>query len=55
MDPEAQRIRGYLQSKDHLELASRAYQLSAQHGQINLEIWHLEGLQEIATTTTFRT
>lgn len=41
-------IGGYLQSKDHVELASRAYQLSAQHGQINLEIWHLEGLQEIA-------
>ena len=41
-------IGGYLQSKDHVELASRAYQLSAQHGQINLEIWHLDGLQEIA-------
>lgn len=41
-------IGGYLQSKDHVELASRAYQLSAQHGQISLEIWHLEGLQEIA-------
>jgi tetratricopeptide (TPR) repeat protein len=42
-------IGGYLQSKEHVELASRAYQLSAQHGQVNLEIWHLEGLQEIAT------
>src|SRR6187397_923773 len=41
-------IGGYLQSKDQLELALRAYQLSAQHGQISLEIWHLEGLQEIA-------
>jgi tetratricopeptide (TPR) repeat protein len=41
-------IGGYLQSKDQLELALRAYQLSAEHGQISLEIWHLEGLQEIA-------
>lgn len=41
-------IGGYLQSRDQLELAQRAYQLAAQHGQINPEIWHLEGLQEIA-------
>lgn len=41
-------IGGYLQSKEQPELALRAYQLSAQHGQISLEIWHLEGLQEIA-------
>src|SRR6187397_28355 len=41
-------IGGYLQSKDQLDLALRAYQLSAEHGQISLEIWHLEGLQEIA-------
>jgi tetratricopeptide (TPR) repeat protein len=41
-------IGGYLQSKEQLELASRAYQLAAQHGQLNLEIWHLDGLQEIA-------
>lgn len=42
-------IGGYLQSKGQIELASRAYQIAAGHGQINLEIWHLEGLQEIAT------
>lgn len=42
-------IGGYLQSKEQLELASRAYQLSAEHGQLSLEIWHLEGMQEIAT------
>lgn len=42
-------IGGYLQSKEHLELASRAYLLSAQHGQTNPDIWHLDGLQEIAT------
>lgn len=42
-------IGGYLQSKHQLELASRAYQLAAQHGQLNAEIWHLDGLQEIAT------
>lgn len=41
-------IGGYLQSKEQLELASRAYQLAAQHGQLSLEIWHLDGLQEIA-------
>ncbi len=41
-------IGGYLQSRELHELASRAYQLSAEHGQINLEIWHLEGLREIA-------
>lgn len=43
-------VGGYLQSQGHLEFAARAYQLSARHGQINLEIWHLEGLQEITTS-----
>jgi tetratricopeptide (TPR) repeat protein len=41
-------IGGYLQSKDQVELASRAYQLSAQHGQVTPEVWHLDGLPEIA-------
>jgi tetratricopeptide (TPR) repeat protein len=41
-------IGGYLQSREQLELASRAYQLAAEHGQINLQISHLDGLQEIA-------
>jgi tetratricopeptide (TPR) repeat protein len=41
-------IGGYLQSKEQLDLASRAYQLAAEHGQLNLEIWHLDGLPEIA-------
>jgi tetratricopeptide (TPR) repeat protein len=41
-------IGGYLQARGQWELASRAYQLAAEHGQINLQIWHLEGLTEIA-------
>lgn len=41
-------IGGYLQSREQLELASRAYHLAAHYGQITPEIWHLVGLQEIA-------
>ena len=41
-------IGGYLQSRGQVELASRAYQLAAEHGQLNLQISHLDGLQEIA-------
>jgi tetratricopeptide (TPR) repeat protein len=43
-------IGGYLQSKQMLDLAARAYQLAAEHGQTRLEIWHLDGLQEIAVS-----
>ena len=48
---------GYFQAKDLLEFASRAYQLAATHGQTNHEIWHLDGLSEIALgcyTTTLQ-
>jgi tetratricopeptide (TPR) repeat protein len=41
-------IGGYLQARGQWELASRAYQLAASHGQVDVQLWHLEGLTEIA-------
>jgi tetratricopeptide (TPR) repeat protein len=41
-------IGGYLQARGQVDLASRSYQLAAEHGQIHLPIAHLEGLHDIA-------
>jgi tetratricopeptide (TPR) repeat protein len=41
---------GYLQAMGHYELAGRAYDVAAGHGQIESEIWHLPDIREIAAT-----
>jgi tetratricopeptide (TPR) repeat protein len=41
-------IGGYLQSRELLELASRSYHIAAEHGHTTADVWHLEGLPEIA-------
>lgn len=39
----------YLQADGRVDLASRAFQAAASHGQVNPEIWHLTALSEVAT------
>jgi len=38
----------YLQKQNRIELAARAYQSAAEYGQVELELWHLGDIQEIA-------
>ena len=40
---------GYLQKRQQLELAGRAFDLAIKHGQINVETWHLCEILEIAS------
>jgi tetratricopeptide (TPR) repeat protein len=40
----------YLQQQQRIDLASRAYQTAAQHGQIHHTTWHLVDIADIATT-----
>jgi tetratricopeptide (TPR) repeat protein len=39
----------YMQSQGRLDLAARSYQMAVEHGQINLQVWHLTNLAEHAT------
>ena len=39
---------GYLQAQGHAELAVRSYDVALRHGQIELQIWHLPEIREIA-------
>jgi len=43
-------IGGYLQTKGHLELARRSFETAYKHGQINLETWHIDDIDEIAAS-----
>ncbi|MBA2117904.1 glycosyltransferase [Bremerella alba] len=43
-------IGGYLQSKGHLDLARRSFETAYKHGQINLETWHIDDIDEIAAS-----
>ncbi len=38
----------YLQSQNRLDLATRSFEVAIKHGQINLEVWHLSELAEMA-------
>ena len=40
---------GYLQNKEHLDLACRAYETAFQHGQVHPQVWHLIDIEEVAT------
>jgi tetratricopeptide (TPR) repeat protein len=42
-------IGGYMQNQNRLDLAARAFALAIQHGQLNLETWHLCEITEIAS------
>ncbi|WDI40809.1 tetratricopeptide repeat-containing glycosyltransferase [Bremerella sp. P1] len=43
-------VGGYLQSKGHLDLARRSFETAYKHGQINLETWHIDDIDEIAAS-----
>jgi len=38
----------YLQARDRVDLAARSFDVAVQHGQVDLEIWHLVELAETA-------
>ena len=38
----------YLQARGHLDLAARSFRAAVDHGQVNLEIWHLSEIAEVA-------
>ncbi|MDX1962379.1 MAG: glycosyltransferase [Pirellulales bacterium] len=40
----------YLLARGRADLAARSFQMAAEHGQINLETWHLVGLAEISAS-----
>lgn len=42
---------GYLQSQARFDLAARSYQTAFQFGQVRPEVWHLQGINEIAATS----
>ncbi len=39
----------YMQRAGRLDLASRAYRSAVQHGQLNLETWHVAAIRDVAT------
>ncbi len=39
----------YLQAQNHIDLAARAFASAVEHGQINIQVWHLAEIIEIAT------
>ncbi len=39
----------YLQAQNQIDLAARAFASAVEHGQINIEVWHLAEIIEIAT------
>lgn len=41
---------GYLQTKGHLELARRSFDTAYRYGQVNLETWHINDIDEIAAS-----
>ncbi|WP_158545249.1 tetratricopeptide repeat-containing glycosyltransferase [Bremerella cremea] len=43
-------VGGYLQTKGHLELARRSFETAYKYGQINLESWHIDDIDEIAAS-----
>lgn len=43
-------VGGYLQTKGQLELARRAFETAYKYGQINLETWHIDDIDEIAAS-----
>ena len=43
-------IGGYLQTKGHQDLARRSFETAYKHGQINLETWHIDDIDEIAAS-----
>ncbi|WP_158265217.1 tetratricopeptide repeat protein [Blastopirellula marina] len=43
-------IGGYLQTKGHQELARRSFETAYKYGQINLETWHIDDIDEIAAS-----
>ncbi|MEW4456195.1 glycosyltransferase [Bremerella sp. JC817] len=43
-------IGGYLRTKGHQELARRSFETAYKHGQINLETWHIDDIDEIAAS-----
>lgn len=43
-------VGGYLQTKGHLELARRSFETAYNYGQINLETWHIDDIDEIAAS-----
>ncbi len=43
-------VGGYLQTKGHLDLARRSFETAYKHGQINLETWHIDDIDEIAAS-----
>lgn len=38
----------YLQNRNRLDLAARSFRLAMEHGQVNLETWHLSDIDELA-------
>jgi tetratricopeptide (TPR) repeat protein len=40
----------YLQSKDRLDLASRSFEIAVKFGQVELSVWHLREVVEVATS-----
>jgi tetratricopeptide (TPR) repeat protein len=40
----------YLQNRSQLELAARSFRVAMEHGQINLETWHLADIDEMAAS-----
>ncbi len=41
---------GYLQGKGRLDLASRAFEIAVKFGQVDLTVWHLREVMEVATS-----
>lgn len=41
---------GYLQSLGQLEMATKAYETAFRFGQVNPEVWHLDGIIEVAVS-----
>lgn len=39
----------YLQNRQQLDLAARSFRVAMEHGQVNLETWHLEDIGEMAS------
>jgi tetratricopeptide (TPR) repeat protein len=40
----------YMQNRGRVDLACRAYRAAVEHGQVNLETWHLVAIREVAMT-----
>jgi len=43
-------IGSYLQARNQLDLAARSFRLAMEHGQVNLETWHLADIDQMAVT-----